>query len=1514
MFKNKLKTILFSTLAAMIFIQCGSVDQPGDAWKTYRYDNSRSGYSPASITLPMELKWHFRSSQPPRPAWPAPSEEMKRIQMDNALHTVAAYGSVFFASSEDHSVYALDIQTGKEQWHFFAQGPVRYAPSVCNKRLYFGSDDGLVYCLNAKTGKMIWNYRAGPTSEKVLGNGHMISLWPVRSSVLIDKGVVYFGAGVFPYEGLYICALDAKDGHVVWKNDTIGDREHELIFGGISPQSYLLASDNILYIPSSRAMPAAFDKKTGEFLYYLEPGGKIGGVWALLDEDHLIAGIDLSGTPAKAVYDEKTGEKQEDMHAWFPGIDLVVSRDISFTLTKDGVYALDRKQYLNLQKNQLKDLREKKENLRSRLRDINSRISDANAQTLDKLNQERGSITHLINELAEVEGKLKPEMFKWAFIRKNLYTMIRAGDILFAGGDGHIIGLNTQTGEKQWELDVSGKVMGLTAVKNHLIASTDMGDVYCFATNGSSTKSAEIKQKNNNPPFKNNRKADLYRSGVKNLLSQTGIQKGYALVLSDAPEQLAYELAKQTELYVVAPVKNEKQANKARKKLFSSGLYGTKVIFEPWDLEYLPDYFANLIIVDKKTWKTNIFSSKEIFRVLKPYGGTAVFGSFGKDDQNEFKNNAKELKEWLKEVVPESRIKMHEDTPWLFYTRGELEGVGAWTEEYGNPGNTACSGDELVKGPLAVLWFGEPGSKQMLDRHAKAQSPLSKDGRLFIQGEEVILAYDAYNGTRLWEKELPGAVRPRADVDGGNFSLNSTGLFVGAKDHCYKLDPGSGKTQKIFALPDTPASGAFRWAHVSSTETTLFGSRGMALPREYFFIRNTLTEETKWKNLEDIPEEYQDLYISMKTKYPDPEDGLLEDFKRSGILWRVMTEFPDWENYNIQQGALTDRIMTSDMVFALEPQTGKIKWIHRGHKIAHITISKESEKIFFAENQVTSADKEKARKEMQRMIQDDIYIQGDERHVKESERDFRTVFALDKETGKLKWEKTLDFTGCGGDALASAAHNGVLVFFSNVGSHDAWRHKTGTLRWKRMIALSAENGKVLWSRANNYRTRPVIVENRIYIEPRVCDLHTGKILNRTHPVSGLSVPFEYLRPGHTCAVTSASSSMLFFRSSSTAFMDFEKDDGVSLFGAIRPGCWISLIPASGVLLYPEASAGCTCSYPIRGSLVLKHKKHRWSKGKMFITHGPMTPVKHFSINLGSVSDMKDSEGNIWFAYPNPDTNYTSNHYPDYGVKFDLNDQVPTGMGYFSGDYRNISLSGTDKPWLFTSGAAGITSFEIPLIDDIWGEAPGTYTVRLGFKAPSNDRKGQRVFDIKIQGETAASNFDIRRETKAGSDVVIRDFTGMSVSNTLIIELVPRMKNPGLDKAPVINFIQVLREDDPGIMAEVKNEALKNHHSILKRSTQKDLKIKALEGIAFIADPVSLPLIKNYCENIDPIIRDYRDQDKDLKKSATLAFLAIADKIAEQDKDKSFRMLNRAMAFTSQEDLGTLQEITSRLRK
>ena len=114
---------------------------------------------------------------------------------------------------------------------------------------------GKVYCLNAVTGQPVWVMRVGPKDDRLLSRGEMISRWPVRTGVLIDGETAYFGAGVFPHEMIYLCAVNALSGDVIWRNDTISEQNAGR--NDLTPQGYLLSNKENLFVPSGRSLPVA---------------------------------------------------------------------------------------------------------------------------------------------------------------------------------------------------------------------------------------------------------------------------------------------------------------------------------------------------------------------------------------------------------------------------------------------------------------------------------------------------------------------------------------------------------------------------------------------------------------------------------------------------------------------------------------------------------------------------------------------------------------------------------------------------------------------------------------------------------------------------------------------------------------------------------------------------------------------------------------------------------------------------------------------------------------------------------------------------------------------------------------------------------------------------------------------------------------------------------------------------------------------------------------------------------
>ena len=1393
---------IFFAFPILLFV-C-SVGLGGD-WATYRSDITRSGNTSETIGPELFLQWKYIPAHKPKPAWPMPSEELPRMHNDNAYHVVIADGSAYFGSSTTDKVYSIDVAKGDIRWTFFAEGPVRFAPTVYAGRVYFGSDDGYVYCLNSKDGSLAWKYRPGPSDEKIIGNGKMISLWPVRTGVLADDGVVYFAAGVFPYEGLYICALKADDGSVVWKNDTLGDRAHELEYGGISPDGYPVASRDVLYIPSGRSMPAGFDRHTGEFLFYASPGAKRGGTWALLDNDRLISGVDYSGKPDKVAYDARTGRRRGDAFAWFPGIDMTVTPEFSYIVTEQGVYAINRKVYADAVSKSARLARDR-QTWESQQDEFKTKLSSADEETRKKLNESIDELSKKIADATQEERRLRGSSFLWHYSGKGLRSVILAGDILFAAGEG-IVAIDAKTGKEAWKSNIEGAAVGLAASGGSLIVSSDEGPVYCFGQ----TKIAaakEIKMPIKANPYPNDSLSEMYKAAAEHIIADSGIIKGYAIVLDCEQGRLAYELAKRTELKIVGLEKDTKKLAIARNNLESAGMLGSRIVVEPWNMESLPTYFANLIVSDGMILTGETTGTREEGRrILRPWGGTACL-SFHRDGQ----------------------------VTWRKYVRGPLEGTGKWTQQYCDPQNTACSGDELVYGPLGVLWFGEPGPQGMVERHACAQSPVSMDGRLFMEGEELISAVDAFNGTLLWKRELPGAVRVHVKADSGNLVVTKGGLYVAAYDKCYRLDLDTGEIIREYEIPPSSDGSPRRWGYISVVDNILYGSAAKAMREDYGAIIKRFLENGKWKNIEDVPEDYRDQYERSRKLYPEPID-LFRAAQRSGAMYGSMTAFAGGGEF-LQKNAVTNNLMAGDKVFAIDTETGKLLWQHDGKKIADITIALGDGKIFFADSGVSEEQRSSALQRRRVLINKGVYKEREgildelkekqeflaqklkenpsysqksqaqylisslraelyqdehpEGTLTRDDADIRIVVALDAKTGEQLWESPVDLTGCCGDKMGAAYSSGLLLFFGNHGNHDAWRFIQGGLKWRRITALSVEDGKMAWSRALNYRTRPVIVDDKIILEPQACELKTGEIIMRNHPITGKQVPWEFLRPGHTCGITAASAKGLFYRSACTAFYDLKEDNGVTLFGAYRPGCAISLIPAGGVLLSQEAAAGCTCSYPVRCSLAMIRKPQRAQPWTVYVTPGELTPVKHFAVNFGAPADRKDDEGTVWFCYPNPNTNsYT--HFPNYGVKLDLKAQILLSMGYFCHDFKGLDIADTDKPWLFTSGCRGMRRCEIPLSNGA-SENSAVYTVRLGFNALPDDREGSRVFDVKLQDKVVLEDFDIIASAGKANKAVVKEFKDIEAGNVLTLELLAKPANPNGDQAPIINFIEVLRED------------------------------------------------------------------------------------------------------------------------
>jgi len=1090
-----MKRLFVSFACSILGLLLTAAMASADDWPTYQHDAARSGVTPEELALPLHEQWHYQSRQAPSPAWPPPAlqdfwHELSGLRplvtFDRAYHPVTVGNTVYFGSSSDYRVYALEAATGAVRWSFFTGGPVRLAPTVWDGKVYVGSDDGWVYCLDAGNGALRWKHRPTLEERVVPGNGRMISLLPVRTGVLVDDGVAYYAAGLFPGQAVYQGALDARDGSVLWQK-----RNEEL-----SPQGYLLASPSRLFVPTGRTTPAMFDRATGAALGALEGQG---GAYALLVGDAVVSGPGRSSGQLD-VSETETSES----FATFDGLRLLVSGDMAYMQSKETISALDRARHTALAK--------ERHGLLKRTNDVNDRLKrlahKPDAPETQALNAELAQLTQATEELA----RQMAACFMWKQPSDCSYAFVLAGSTLFAGGDGQVVAFDAANGAVRWTGAVNGKAHGLAAANGRLFVSTDQGTLYCFGA-GKTVAPQVVLEETSPNPYPPDEWTGVYAEAAKGFAALAwpgdAPRRGYCLVLDGGDGRLAYALAQCTEAQIVSVEDDPVQAAAAREALHRAGLYGRRVAVYEGPSANLPfgNYCANLVVSAQTLGDGSLPGPAEsVCRLLRPYGGTACFVSRLLAQE--------EAERWLNEAPLEDKA-VSEDAQgvWMVARRGVLPGSGEWTQLYADAHHTAASTDTL-EGPTTLQWFGEPGPRQIIDRHHRPMSPLFKAGRLFVNANNRVIAMDAYNGATIWELDVPHSRRIGALKNCGHLLVTEDSLYVAAESTCWTVDVVTGKPVRILEAPQL-ADAPKDWGYLNREGQLLVGS------------------------------------------------GQQKDSSFSALRH---------ETCSILEGDFR-LVIASDYLFAMDRHSGAIQWTYQDGLVMNNAITLGEGRLYFAEsrNDYARKDRKRNRIRIDKFCASDTYL-----------------VALDTATGNKLWEQPIElpyqhimYLNFAEDTLlfCGTYNEGPRVFYG-LQAHDA---QAGRKRWDTAYrALDIRGHKPADTEGSHGEQwqHPVLISGTIYSRPFAFDLHTGE-----------KKDFIAYRGGHGCGGWTGSAHYLYGRGSNPRIypLDMPSTEGIPLTKVSRPGCWLNIIPAGGLVLIPESSSGCTCAYPVQTSLALVPK-------------------------------------------------------------------------------------------------------------------------------------------------------------------------------------------------------------------------------------------------------------------------------------------------------------------------------------
>ena len=1040
------------TLRIVLFLLLFTVQNLVAAdWPMYRADAARSAYTPAPLPARLKISWIKEAVHPPQAAW---SGRDTRMPFDLAFQPVVSGGLVFFGNSSDCTVYALDARTGRSQWTFVTDGPVRFAPAVWQDRLFVVSDDGYLYCLAAGDGKLLWKKHPGPKQEMVWGNDRLVSRWPLRGAPVIRHGIVYFGAGIWPSEGIYLYAVDASTGRTVWANDASGSLVLEQPHGGnrarsgVSIQGYLALAGNSLVVPTGRATPAVFDPASGTFRYFhLQEQGfgwgarkGAGPFVSFINRDLFVVEDDIF-----------QAAQGRFLARGLPGSSCAVLPDMLVFARGHDIRAV-KKSALWVEE------------------------EDPNGLVTRKLSLDNVAWSITCSDpvgTSDIRAEASNETADWPQATQLVDPPLAVGGhtIVVATLNSKLVTADMASRTAVTTAELDGRGLGLAIADQALYVSTDRGTIYCFVPEGHETSSPAHESALRPEPLYAQSSPDLAPCAktAQEIINTIDCGQGYCVDLGCADGALTYALARASHLHIIALDEDPRQVALARRKLSRAGLYGRRVtvLHGTLDDSGLPSRFAALVVSGRSvTEGPQAVPAEEIKRLLNPYRGVALIGKPGR----------------LQRIVGPAPT-----------------GVGEWTHQYADAANTLCSGDDLARAPLKMLWFKDFGV-QMPSRHGRGPAPLCKDGIMIVEGVHGLFGVDAYTGQRLWTYDLKTILVPYDQEHlvgtagtGSNMCLGDDSVFVRQGKRCLRISMKTGKLLQEYTMPSNEGT----WGYIACVGNMLYGTEA------------------------DRTHVVRQLFRNVST--------------------------------------MADLLTQSRSLFALDIDTGKLVWTYEARaSLRHNAIAMGDGRVYMVD--------------MSKQIVDlPTKKDKDNASLPAPEPQTPCLVCLDAGTGKVLWEQSADIYGT---TLALSVKHKVLLMSYQYSQRS---FQLPSEKGNRLTGFRTTDGKRLWDTRGRYISRPIINDVTIYAQPHAYDLLTG--------IQHTDFKLEGRQPGG-CGPITGSTNLLLYRSGTLGFIDLLGDSSTQNYGPVRPGCRINAIVADGLVLMPDATDRCTCSYLMKASVAL----------------------------------------------------------------------------------------------------------------------------------------------------------------------------------------------------------------------------------------------------------------------------------------------------------------------------------------
>ncbi|MCK5801729.1 MAG: PQQ-binding-like beta-propeller repeat protein [Lentisphaeria bacterium] len=1317
-------------------------------WPMWRCTPGRTASSPEELPREMTLQWSLQLPQP-ESCWPSPQQH--KLEFDLSYEPVAAGGLLFVPSMIRDCMTAYDAATGKQRWRFFANGPVRFAPAVADGRLFFVSDDGYLYCLNAQTGALQWKLRGGPSERRLLGNGRLISMWPARGAPVVADDTVYFAAGIWPFMGIFIYAVSAESGEVIWQNsgsgsDFILQPHSSPAFAGVAPQGHLALADELLIVPGGRSVPAILNRKTGKLLYY-KINDKNGGYAVAVAGERFLVDNNM--------YNLADGGRIGKVPTGIVADGAVVGMDAQGVIRAHG-FGVNWTEY--------KDAKGRKR----RRANLKTHWTQPAPEGVEKLLISTGGqfvvggpgmVATMARPGAVKSNALIPQNSAWSYL---------------AGQHPQGSWTNTKFDDSAWKKGKSGFGYGddddTTVLKDMQLNYTVVYIRKEFAVDTIDAL-AELQLK-----IRYDDAFIAYLNGKEVL--RVGVGEGSG---ANARGLKGHE-AREYEIFQLGKI--GKLLQPGRNVLAIEGHNGAA-----GSSDFSLDPFLE-IGSDKKalTWKakiagtpwTAISADGRLFVVTRE-GRISCFGSA--------RGTARVIDE-ASPVASTAQDEWETRTKRLLKASGDPSGyclvLGAGT------GRLA---EELVRqSSLNVIVLESDASKISPLRQKWISTGIYGKRLAIVTGDIVSARLPKYLASLITSEQSASAVLPAAESlarlfdclrpYGGTACFVTAGEASGQTDLLFKRAKSaigvecSTARALGFALIQRPGSipGSAPWTHqygdVANTVCSRdrgprpplgllwFGgtSHTDVLPRHghgppeliaggRLFIqgigvlsaRDVYTGRPLWRREFSSLNTF-DMYYNA-TYNPDPHD---RSYNQRHI--------PGANAYGSNFVVTTDRVylVTGAVCLVLDPATGETLGQWRLPALGDVQepnwgyigvyedlliaggapyhIAEDKDKVVTADNNRYGAGsrfivvldrhtgKELWRRAATRNFRHNAIVVGKDRlycidglspkrlallaRRGSAPKSPAAVFALDVRTGRELWraEDKISGTWLG----YSEEFDVLLVASARAG--DRARDETG----RGMAGYRGATGEALWRNDEGYAGPCILHHDKIITQTgggnvksklaATFDLLTGKRSVYRHPLTGQNIPMGWVR-FKGCNTAVASENLLTFRSASGCYVDLSSDMGTVSIGGFKSGCTSNMIVADGVLNVPDYTRTCTCSYQNQTSLALIHMPdddvrspgiESWSFDHLPAPEYP-AEVQRVGINLAAPGNRRDAKGTLWLEVPS-----AGGPSPDLPVSIAA-DKPKLLRLHMSQLESSSSDQATGPRWIAASGLEGITRLSLQLV-------------------------------------------------------------------------------------------------------------------------------------------------------------------------------------------------------------------------